>query len=959
MPHEVEFSTDMDQWQYVALPIVPEHPDLEVDSMRVYFTFCFQPNDAWFTNFSLTKEDAQSFKYNSDGELISVTSSENEEQNYTYSGADLISHATGGNGTFDYEYDNKHNVTKATNDGLSMSVTYDAKGNTTSTALTGTASNNWIASLASYDSTGNRLASQMDARGKTTTYSYDTNISKQTGQPTAVTDANGVTVNSIYNPSNGRAIAVGALSDVYLSYTYTDGRLSALQRSGYIPGSSTEQRQTYNITYNGFGSMTGVSVGTRNLAAYTYGSANGLLQEMSYGNGASVSYDYDKLERISNVYYNNSTSPAASYIYSGNGGLGRVTDNAAGKVTDYSYDSLNRLTSMTERYGTNGVQVYLANYDSSNRVSQTGYKVSPAWNGVFRDNRIYGYTYSSADGSLSTMALPANGQYAYTYDGLKRLTTRSLSLNGNGFLTKGYTYVPGAGTNSTTMLVGGLTNQKGNTTLNSYTYTYDNVGNITAIGGTTPASYTYDSHGQMLTETVNGVTYTYTYDTYGNIRSVSDGTNTYVYTYGASNWKDLLTAYCGQSITYDQIGNPTHWYNGNNFTWVNGRRLSAITTSTGSIVASYTYDVDGLRQTKTVDGVEHRYVWQGNKLVSEYWDGKELEFFYDESGMPYAFSYKSSSNATPVFYYYVTNLQGDVVKILTASGTEVANYSYNAWGKLLSSSGTMASVNPIRYRGYYFDTETGLYYVSSRYYDPQICRFINADDTECLGAEGELLSYNLFAYCLNNPVNRTDVNGNWSLPNWAKVTIGAVAITGLAVATVFTGGAAAAICGAALSGAIASGASGAVIGAIGGSISGGWQGALDGACSGFMLGTLIGGVTGAASAGLNIATGATTVVGKAHGSTLHKLASNMEAGKMTASGQYSQVSMNKALKTMGLNGTSRPDVIGVAKNGMNKLVEVVSPKQSKEDIIKKMGDMLSNNPGSVGKIVTWVRKLYK
>ena len=356
------------------------------------------------------------------------------------------------------------------------------------------------------------------------------------------------------------------------------------------------------------------------------------------------------------------------------------------------------------------------------------------------------------------MALPANGQYAYTYDGLKRLTTRSLSLNGNGFLTKGYTYVPGAGTNSTTMLVGGLTNQKGNTTLNSYTYTYDNVGNITAIGGTTPASYTYDSHGQMLTETVNGVTYTYTYDTYGNIRSVSDGVNTYTYTYGDSNWKDLLTAYCGQSITYDQIGNPTHWYNGNNFTWVNGRRLATITASSGGTVASYTYDVDGLRQTKTVGGVEHRYVWQGNKLVSEYWDGKELEFFYDESGMPYAFSYKSSSSATPVFYYYVTNLQGDVVKILTASGSVVANYSYNAWGKLLSSSGTMASVNPIRYRGYYFDAETGFYYLVSRYYDPQICRFVNADSFASTGQA--FLGTNMFAYCLNNPVNGKDSTGS-------------------------------------------------------------------------------------------------------------------------------------------------------------------------------------------------------
>ena len=321
-------------------------------------------------------------------------------------------------------------------------------------------------------------------------------------------------------------------------------------------------------------------------------------------------------------------------------------------------------------------------------------------------------------------------------------------------------------------------------------------------------------------------------------------------------------------------------------------------------------------------------------------------------------------------YYYSKNIAGNVLALVEQDGTVVARYNYDAWGQIVSitdgsdndvsSNGDhIANLNPMRYRGYYYEKETGFYYVSSRYYDPEIGRWISADDTEYLGAEGELLSYNLFAYCLNNPVNRTDINGNWSLPNWAKVAIGTVAIAGLAVATVCTGGAAAVICGAALSGAIAGGASGAVIGAIGGGISGGWKGALDGACSGFMSGTLVGGVTGAASAGINIATGATTVVGNAHGSVLHKLATNMEAGKMAASGQYSQIGLNKALKTMGLNGTSRPDVIGIAKTGVNKLVEVVSPRQSTNYIVNKMSNMLSNNPGSVGKVITWVRNLFK
>ena len=408
-----------------------------------------------------------------------------------------------------------------------------------------------------------------------------------------------------------------------------------------------------------------------------------------------------------------------------------------------------------------------------------------------------------------------------------------------------------------------------------------------------------------------------------------------------------------KQLDYDGSGNPTSYYNGTRWTfgWEEGRNLVSA-AATGKQIF-YTYDHEGIRTSKTVNGTTHNYVYASGKLLRETYGENVLDFFYDANGRPFALKYNGT------VYYYILNVQGDVLRMVDADGTVVANYRYDPYGNILAATGDLAEINPLRYRGYYYDSETGFYYVSSRYYDPEIGRFINADDIDYLGADGSPLSYNLFAYCMNNPVNRFDVNGNWSLPNWAKVTIGAVAIAGLAVATVCTGGAAAVICGAALSGAIAGGASGAVMGAIGGGISGGWQGALDGACSGFMSGTLIGGVTGAASAGLNIATGATTVVGNAHGSTLHKLATNMEAGKMAASRQYSQIGVNKALKTMGLNGTSRPDVIGVAKNGMNKIVEVVSPRQSTNYIINKMSNMLSNNPGSVGKIVNWVRRLFK
>ena len=180
-------------------------------------------------------------------------------------------------------------------------------------------------------------------------------------------------------------------------------------------------------------------------------------------------------------------------------------------------------------------------------------------------------------------------------------------------------------------------------------------------------------------------------------------------------------------------------------------------------------------------------MWQGSTLVSEYYGGKTLEFFYDESGAPYGFSYKSSSTAAPAMYYYVTNLQGDVTNVLDASGNTVASYTYNAWGKVLTATGSMASINPIRYRGYYFDTDTGLYYLKSRYYDPQIARFVNAD--AAIGQIGNVQSTNMFTYCFNNPVNMSDSAGNW--PKLSTIfTVVAVAAVAVAV-TVATCGAAA------------------------------------------------------------------------------------------------------------------------------------------------------------------------
>ena len=109
------------------------------------------------------------------------------------------------------------------------------------------------------------------------------------------------------------------------------------------------------------------------------------------------------------------------------------------------------------------------------------------------------------------------------------------------------------------------------------------------------------------------------------------------------------------------------------------------------------------------------------------------------------------------YFNYITNLQGDVIEISDGSNNVVGSYVYNAYGKIESMSGTMAAINPLRYRGYYYDTETRFYYLNSRYYDPEIGRFINADNQIQTGSD--LNGMNMFTYCGNNPVNRVDPTG--------------------------------------------------------------------------------------------------------------------------------------------------------------------------------------------------------
>lgn len=203
------------------------------------------------------------------------------------------------------------------------------------------------------------------------------------------------------------------------------------------------------------------------------------------------------------------------------------------------------------------------------------------------------------------------------------------------------------------------------------------------------------------------------------------------------------------------------------FKW-NGRQITKTKLDSDTTI-TYKYDSDGLRTQKVVNGVQYDYYYVAGQLRyekkgSEY----ELVYRYNNDGTLASITRYRFSDSSTTTLYAVTNTRGDVIKLLNDTGTVNSIYTYDSWGKLISvtsstgaarADNTMAIQSSIRYRGYVYDTETGLYYLQSRYYDPETGRFLNADDVDFIGASGTVLSYNAFAYCENNVMNKKDLIG--------------------------------------------------------------------------------------------------------------------------------------------------------------------------------------------------------
>lgn len=321
------------------------------------------------------------------------------------------------------------------------------------------------------------------------------------------------------------------------------------------------------------------------------------------------------------------------------------------------------------------------------------------------------------------------------------------------------------------------------------------AGNITSIkeSGRTLYEYTYDAHGRLTSQkdfTINE-SHEYIYNTTGNIQAdwtyqlgndgkiSGEGKGKY-FNYNNEQWPDQLSSYDGQSITYDNLGNPTEYWNGMKFQWTRGRQLEKITLGDNSEV-TYQYNQDGLRTHKETNATSTDYEWDENKLVREIVTYKstgkkyDIWYFFDSNGQVAGFEYAQISDMDDSLkktrVYYEKNLQGDVIGLLDSRGAEIAKYAYDAWGNVTSKMcyeeyETPFALNHITYRGYYRDDESGFYYLQSRYYDAEVGRFLNADDVNLEELNnGNIFYSNIYIYCANNPNTYVDKDGKLIVAN--------------------------------------------------------------------------------------------------------------------------------------------------------------------------------------------------
>lgn len=631
-----------------------------------------------------------------------------------------------GNNIFELiEHSNKTYSIKSVNSNLAITVnednrlslsTYDENSNEQQFLFERMESKLFIESSSNYTEDGRFIKSQRDSLGNIIVYDID----ELTGLVNKITDSSGHEVNYVYDEKQ-RVVSV-IKENHMVSFEYDNNRLVKIDCGN----------KNYIFEYDEFNNLERIKIGDNILVTNIIEDNNGSLIGQILGNNQRIIYYLDEFNRVKkfikddqefNIFYDN---------------LGRVVKSKSmDEFQECKYDFSNRIS----QFRLNDYKTQIK-YDGENNVSQKTEKLN-------NDEHIYNFLHNN---EAKLLNLNIDGQsLSYQYDKLGRL--KELLIN-NLYKIK-YNFITNGNRTSTV-----VSSVDDNGIL--YSYKYDKLGNIIEVkkGNSVTNKYYYDEHSELIKDEdfVNNKTTTYSYDNYGNILSrktyefesetlVDEDT----YEYGNGNWQDQLTKFNDEIITYDAMGNSLTIGN-KTLTWKNGRELATYNDVTNNI--TYKYNVDGIRTEKVVNGNTTKYHLEGTKIIFEDRNGNMLYYIYNNLDIVgFEYQYKK--------YYYHKNIMGDIIGIFDNEFNEIVTYGYDSWGSIISitdnSEINLARINPFRYRAYYYDDETDLYYLGTRYYSPKLKRFINEDSYVSTGQGFE--GYNMFQYCRNNPIMYREQNG--------------------------------------------------------------------------------------------------------------------------------------------------------------------------------------------------------
>lgn len=713
--------------------------------------------------------NSESNEYDDQGNLIKAVDKEGKSTGYQYNNQNLLTSQTDPTGAVTKnEYDEYGNLTKTQVGEEITEYQYDTYGRQTKEIYPNS-------TYTETTFTDNSIL-EKDAKGNTQKTIYD-----DYGSVTSKTDGEGRTISYEYDPLYTDLItSVTDGNGHKISYTYDkNGNMETLTDA------KSHQKQ---YKYNGNDQVTKVELpvdGSEKMTfSYEY-DPNGNMLSATKNSGIKETYTYDENDQLTNINANKGSKNFN--IVNGYNENGQLTstmlkeDNKSLVEKKFDYTNNDLLSQLKQgNYQLN----YSYNDDSTIKDNQIQYNVdSQSWD----VKKSFTYT---EEGKPKNVDIRINDQkmfdFIYSYD----LTNRQDTLDVNNSLYKQVTKLDKSNNILSIQYIKGTDSEP----IDQYSYEYDQSGNIiketTTKGDTT---FSYDQNNQLIKEVLpDGTTNEYEYDEVGNRTKAITNGKTNKYTYNEAN-QIVSKNEDSDKYKYDSDGNLIQDENYKYEYNILGQQTK-VTSLTDELIAQYEYDENGLRTKKIVGSKSYEYYFESSNLSMEIVRDKDtiIQYRYYQwgaDGKPLGFIVKeqdSSGEWTNKVYYYWTNHRGDVISIRDEEGKEAGSYQYDAYGNVLDESGDISKENPIRYAGYYFDSETRNYYLKARYYNPKNGNFLVLDPHQ--GDENNPISQNGYTYANNNPQSMIDPNGTFA---WGLVYlipgVGEVALVGSAIILVGTG----------------------------------------------------------------------------------------------------------------------------------------------------------------------------